>query len=309
MKKTTKKLSAALGVASVAVALVGAVLYYVSLMSRFDMAIGHFASGATVTGFIVCLIASAILAIASGAVITRRGSITGSGIYSRFVVGTFVLLGALIMSSGVLNLAKVLPTFADSAFSKEHIIALVTPLFAIVGSVYFIMISGGEKTERTRAFLSAAAIVWALFNTLSVYFESGRPINSPIKALLLTTSLINMLFITEDARFVFRTQKAALYRAIAALCVCFGLVTSLPNVIVSILATAGVSSSALFDSQSGIFAAMRFDLLNSAIAVMISVCAAARLLTFDSCCGEYVKPKHEKSQKANETGDRTPDEN
>lgn len=300
MKKTTKKLSAALGVASVAVALVGAVLYYMSVLSHFDMAIGHFDSGATVTGFIICLIASAVLAIASGAVITRRGSITGSGTYSKVVVGEFVLLGALIMLSGVLNLIKVLPTFADSGFGKEHIIALVTPLLAIAGSVYFIMISGGKKTERTRAFLSAAAIAWTLFNTLSVYFESGRPINSPIKALLLTTSLINMLFITEDARFVFRTQKAALYRAVAALCVCFGLVISLPNVIVSFLATVGVSSSALFDSQSGIFAAMKFDLTNSAIAVMISVCAAARLLEFNSCCGEYVKPKHEKGEETEE---------
>ncbi len=316
MKKTTENLPAefkaisgivaALTALSVAAALFGAVLYYTALMNNFDTAIGHFSSGGVVTGFIACLAVSAILAIASGAIMTRRTAITGSGSYSTPVVGSFVVLGGLLAASAVLKLREILPTFADSVFAKnsvmalvkENIIALAAPLFALVAAAYFIMISGGKKVERARAVLSIPTVIWVLLSTLSVYFESGRPINSPIKAILLTLSMINMLFITEDARFLIRTQKAPLYRAICMLCVCFGLVFAIPDLAVSILSSAGVSSSAIFSSPDGIFSAMNFDLLNSAVSAMIPVCAAARLLTFNSCCGEYIKPKHEKQKAA-----------
>lgn len=301
--KTAQKLSAAFGAASVASALAGAVLYYVSLVSRFDVTIGHFSPGSAVTGFTVCLIASCVLAVVSGAVLTGRVGISGGGAYSKSVAGTFVLLGALLMSDGVLGLAEVLPTFADSGFGKEHIIALATPVFAIIASVYFILISGGEKTAHTRSVLSVAAVAWALLSTLSVYFEAGRPINSPIKALLLTLSLSNMLFITEDARFLFHTQKAALYRAIAALCVSFGTVIALPGLIISISAAVGISSS-----HSGIIDAMNFSLMDSAVALMIPICAAARLLTFNSCCTGYVRPKHDRVDDAGSSGDSAPEE-
>ena len=306
MKKNTKKLPAglkpisgiiaALTAMSVVAALSGAILYYASLMGNFDTAIGHFSSGATVTGFVVCLAVAAVLAIASGAVITRRASITGGGSYSVPVVGSFVILGGLLAASAILDLREVLPTFADSDFAKEHIIALAAPLFALIAAVYFIMISGGEKTERARSVLSIAAVIWALLSTLSIYFETGRPINSPIKAILMTLSMINMLFITEDARFLIRTQTAPLYRAICMLCVCFGIVFAVPNLAVSILSAAGISSSAIFSSPEGIFAAMKFDLLNSIISAIIPICAAARLFTFSSCCGEYIRPKHDKEK-------------
>lgn len=277
-------------------ALFGAMLYYASLMISFDVTIGHFASGATVTGFCVCLAVCIILSVASGAVINRRTSITGSSSYSTAVVGPFVLLGGLLVANAVLKLREVLPTFADGEFAKEHIISLAVPLFGLIAAVYFIMISGGKKTERARALLSIAAIIWALLSTLSVYFETSRPINSPIKAILLTTSMINMLFITEDARFTMHTQKAPLYRAVCTLCVCFGIMFAVPNLVISILAAAGASSSAIFGSSEVTFAAIKFDLMDSIVSALITICAAARLLTFNACCGEYIKPKHEKEK-------------
>lgn len=286
----------ALTVLSATAALFGAVLYYASLMTKFDTTIGHFSSGAIVTGFVVSLAAAAILAIVSGTVISRRASITGGGSYGMPVVGSFVALGGFIAADALLKLREVLPTFADSGFAKEHVIALATPLFGLFTALYFIMISGGEKTERTRSVLSIAAVIWTLLSTLSIYFETGRPINSPIKAALLTLSMINMLFVTEDARFLIRTQKAAIYRAICMLCVSFGLVFAIPNLIVSILATAGVSSSVIFSSPEGIFAALNFDLLPSVVSAMIPVCAAMRLVSFSSLCEEHTKPKHDKEK-------------
>ena len=299
MKKNNRTLSTAFAIAALVCAAATAALYYLSMMTGFDVAIGHFRSGASLTAFIVLAFCAIAFSIASGAALTKKCSVIADRKYSKGVSVVFVILGALILAKAALDLPSAFPNIAAAAktetgVGKEEVLALAAPIFAIAAAVYFIISVGEKKTEKARAYLSFTAIVWSLLFTLSTYFDSDRTINSPIKGILLVVSVANMLFITEDARFLIGTQKTGAYRALCAVCVSVGVAFALPNAICATLGAFGIKTSSVFAAPESIYGALGFDLLGSLISLVIPVAAGVRLLTSSSYLGEYAAPKHEK---------------
>jgi hypothetical protein len=219
------------------------------------------------------------------------------------MVVSFVLLGTLLLAKGVLSLPDAFKQLAAASnttagVGKEQVIALATQIFAIAAAVYLIISTGEKKLEKIRSYLSFTVIAWALLETLGVYFDSARTINSPVKAILLSLTVVNMLFLTEDARFLIGSQKAAMYRAVCSVCVCFGVAFALPNAICAVFGAFGRSTSSFFAAPEGIYDALGFDLMFSLIMLMIPVGAGIRILTAASYLGDYVSPKHEKKAPA-----------
>lgn len=299
MKKDHKTISTALVCAALAFAAAAAVFYYRAVMSCFDVSIRHFEPSASVTAFIICAAVFTALSIASGAVLYRKSTASRQVGNSTLIDIAFVILGALILSRALTALPDAFRSISSASQSsdgvgKNEIIALVTPLFGVFASAYFITAPGRKKLEKVRSYLSFTAIIWALFETLSVYFDSSRTINSPIKAILLCLSIVNMIFITEDVRFLFGTQKAPSYRAISAICVCFGVAFALPDLLCAVFCSFGKTNSSVFASPDGIYGALSFDWLTSLIALIIPVCAGIRIFTSNSYLTDRGAPKHEK---------------
>ena len=300
MKKNPRIISTAFVCAAIAFAAVAGVMYYRSLMISFDMTLGHFDPGIDVTAFIILACASFVLAVVSGFTLSGKSTVAADRRYSRASMVAFVALGAVILAKSIIALPEAFSNIAaassaiERGIGKEQIIGLATPIFGIVSAVYFVISTGEKKTEKARAYMSFAAIIWALLFTLSVYFDSSRTINSPIKAILLCLSVANMLFITEDARFFIGTQKAPAFRAICTICAALGITFALPHLICSVCAALDKGSSSLFTSPNGIYGVLSFDLLNSIIALLIPVCAAVRLITSDSYLAAASARKHEK---------------
>lgn len=311
MEKNRKTLSTAFIIAALFLSFVAAVLYYNSLMSSFSTVYGHFSDDAA-TAFTVCVLLAVACGVASGAMLYKNSTVIPDKEDSISATVVFVIIGALLAAQAVLTLPDAFRALADSSAStkgtqKEEIIGLFTPLLEIPAAIYFIISTGGKKVKKARTYLSFTAILWALFATLSVYFDGTRTINSPIKAILLCVSVVNMLFITEDARFLIGAQKAPLFRAISTICLSFGIAFAIPDLLCALEAAFGKTSSSLFNSPDGIFEALNFDLFTSLIALAIAAAAGIRLLGSRAYLGEYSASKHEKS--ASDPFGEAPEEN
>lgn len=299
MKKNERTLSVVLLCAALAIAVFTALTYYRSLMISFDTSIGHFDPGIGTTAFMIGAPAAVLFAIASGVALSRKCTVDPDRKYSKALIAAFVILGALILAKSFISIPEAFSQAAQASktvdgIQKDEIVALLTPIFGVAAAIYFIIAAGEKKTEKARSYLSFAAIIWTLLCTLSVYFDSGRTINSPLKAIMLCIAVANMLFVTEDARFLIGTQKAAALRAFCGICACMGVAFALPNAICAVLASCSVEKSMLFDSPNGIYSILTFDLLYSLIYLAIPVCALIRLITSGNYLGEYSAPKHEK---------------
>ena len=298
MKKNVKITTAALSIAAVLASVCGAVFYLISIAKNFDRSVSHFNNVPYVSVFLWCFAAAAVLSVAAGAVTFKKASVINTGSYHVAVIAVYVLAGAMILASGFIGLKQIAPVISEakaeaakkvpqaSWFTKEVLTAVATPILAIFSAAYFALISGKKKTESVRAFLGIAAIAWALFTTLAVYFRDGEPINSATKSIALVIAILDMLFITEDMRFTFGSQTVVPYRIIALLCVCGTVVFAAPNLFISVMKQFGHATRA-----------PEIDFFSSLVSVGIGLCAAVRLITFGSCLGEYVPPKHEKKKR------------
>ena len=307
MNISKKSLSTVFTVTALCSACAAAVLYYTSLMSSFSIVYGHFNEGSPITAITVFIFLAIGFSVASGAMLVKQSSVIPDKEDSICSTVVFVIIGALILAAGVIwldsfvKLGKPIVTVkVDSKgnlikiVDKERLFALVTPIISFISVPYWITASGGKKLKKARSYLSFTAILWALSYTLWVYFDT-RTINSPIKAILLCVAVADMLFITEDARFLIGIQKAGIYRAITMICLSFGVAFSLPNLVCALAAAFGKRSSSLFSSPDGIYGALDFDLLASLITIAIAAAAAIRLLGSHSYLGEYTASKHEKA--------------
>ena len=288
MKKSAKLTIACISAAALAAAVAAGVLYFIAVTQNFDRTISHFNDSPTVTAFVCCFIAAAALAAAAGIASRKKATVRDGGSYNLAVIIPFTVTGALILASGIIGIVDLIRATSPTEISRDYITSVAAPILAVFASVYFLLISGGEKTESVRSFFGIAAMVWALVCTLDVYFRKGEPINSAAKAILLTTTIVDLLFISEDVRFTLRTQTVAAYRTVSLLCVSAGIAFGVPNLIVALVRLA--------DAEK--FTAPETDIIVSAIAVMLGVCAAVRLLTLKSSLAEYVPPKHEKKKEA-----------
>lgn len=272
MKKSVKITLTLLSAAVFFVSAACAVLYFVSCRQAFDTDICHFRDVPLVKAMTASFIAAPVLCAAAGLTLRRRASFTDVPSDTPFTAFASLLCALLFAASATVDFVSI----GTALFTKKYALSAAAALFAALSCIYFILYFAGRKTfcSRARIWLSFAPAAWALCTVLKIYFDSSRAINDPIKGLLLLLGAVILLFFCEDVRFYIGRQNAAICYFFT-LCTAFAAIAvAVPNMILTLTDTAGFS----------------FSVIDCALYIAVGFFALARLASFPSALGEYVKP-------------------
>ena len=313
---TAKKTFTVISILAVVFGLLAAFLFYADCMLGYQTDIGHFDDTALTSATVCAFVAAPVLALAGSLFLVRRTSSVGMPAYSTFSTVASMLCGVAFAALGIIGGIFPLYRAISVIFSYDGVtfgakvrgviqylkvssqtVGIIAGFLALFCAVYFILYSGEKKTEKTRSGLSLVAVIWALVESLSIYFNKELTINSPIKSVILLGSVAVMMFLCEEVRFYIADQCTPVYGFLCVACASVGLAVYLPGTVIAAMEVIGQPTSFIFGSVEGIYRAIGLDLPHMAAGLAVTVFAISRIPGFIGTLGEYV-PKKKDSDKS-----------
>ncbi len=213
MNKSAKNILTVSVSATALITVLSAIFSYIAMTDYFDSDIGHFSRNSVIPalGMYLPFVVSAVSIVC--AILIRKKAVFKDKPQANIpVIFSSVLTGLLIAAASVLGTSSTpdvitgisyqLPT--SSALSKAVTVA------GIITALYFILYPF-IKNKAYMILLSFAPPIWAALRLLEEYFETGAPINSPLRTSSLSMFAFILLFLAEEIRFAIDRESVGVY--------------------------------------------------------------------------------------------------
>lgn len=223
--------------------LVAVILQCISLFREFEGERGYFAAKAPIHTALLWFTAAAVLIFLVLAVIFRReiSSPVYTGSLTVFFSSAFAVVTLLVFAVSALFSVAGAP-------SMVAVFLTLAVLAALVSAVYFgLFLHPSTPMGTKRGMLGLAPAFFALFLAMILYFDTEAQMNHPAKLTALLAFLLTAVFALGECRGLFNRQAPALQFFVTATAMLLASVSSIPNILYTLVKGRVLVLSTVYD--------------------------------------------------------------